>query len=173
MENIVVVGLDIAKSVFQVHAVDGEGKVVERRQLKRSQMIRFFGELPPALIGIKACGTAHHWARQLAQFGHDVRLIPPAYVKPYVKRQKNDAADAEAICEAVTRPSMRFVAVKSVDQQAAGVLHRIRALLIKQRTMMLNAVRAHLAEFGVVTDAGVAQAIRAVDELARQENAST
>ncbi|PJG44982.1 IS110 family transposase [Sphingobium sp. LB126] len=170
MGRIVTVGLDIAKSVFQVHGVDEDGKVVERRQLKRSQMVRYFGELPPALIGIEACGTAHHWARQLAELGHEVRLIPPAYVKPYVKRQKNDAADAEAICEAVMRPSMRFVAVKSVDQQAAGVLHKTRALLIKQRTMMLNAVRAHLAEFGVVTGAGITQAIRAVAELASRED---
>ena len=170
MGRIVTVGLDIAKSVFQVHGVDDEGKVVERRQLKRSQMIRFFGELPPALIGIEACGTAHYWTRKLADLGHEVRLIPPAYVKPYVKRQKNDAADAEAICEAVTRPSMRFVAAKSVDQQAAGVLHKTRALLIKQRTMMLNAIRSHLAEFGVVTGSGVAQAVRAVGELAREED---
>lgn len=131
MGKIVTVGLDIAKSVFQVHGVDSDGNVVERRQLKRGQMVRYFGDLPPALIGIEACGTAHHWARQLAELGHDVKLIPPAYVKPYVKRQKNVAADAEAICEAVTRPSMRFVAAKSVDQQAAGVLHKTRALLIK------------------------------------------
>lgn len=169
MGKIITVGLDIAKSVFQVHGVDSEGNVIERRQLKRAQMVRFFGDLPPALVGIEACGTAHYWARELIHMGHEVKLIPPAYVKPYVKRQKNDAADAEAICEAVTRPSMRFVPVKSVDQQAAAVLHKTRALLIKQRTMMLNAVRAHLAEFGVVTGLGVAQAVRAVGELARQE----
>ena len=166
----VTIGLDIAKSVFQVHGVDNVGKSVLKRQLKRGQMMKFFGDLPPTLIGIEACGIAHYWARQLASLGHEVKLIPPAYVKPYVKHQKNDAADAEAICEAVTRPTMRFVEVKSVDQQAAGLLHRTRALLIKQRTMMLNAVRAHLAEFGIVTGVGVAQVIRAVGELARQED---
>jgi transposase len=137
MDQVIPIGLDIAKSVFQVHGVDAAGNPVVKRQLKRSQMMKFFGELPPALIGIEACGTAHHWGRELAGLGHQVRLIPPAYVKPYVKRQKNDAADAAAICEAVTRPSMRFVEVKSVDQQAAGVLHKTRALLIKQRPMWL------------------------------------
>ena len=169
MSVAVTIGVDIAKSLFQVHGVDAAGVPVLKRQLKRGQMMRFFEDLPPALIGIEACGTAHYWARQLASCGHEVKLIPPAYVKPYVKRQKNDAADAEAICEAVARPSMRFVAVKSVDQQAAGVLHKTRALLIKQRTMMLNAIRAHLAEFGIITGAGVAQAVRAVGELAREE----
>lgn len=167
MSEIVTIGLDIAKSVFQVHGVDAEGQVVVTRQLKRGQMLKFFAALPPALIGIEACGTAHYWGRQLQNLGHDVKLIPPIYVKPYVKRQKNDAADAEAICEAVTRPTMRFVEIKSVDQQAGGVLHKTRALLIKQRTMMLNAVRSHLAEFGLVTGAGVAQVVRMVDRLAK------
>ena len=128
MGPITTVGLDIAKSVFQVHAIDADGQVVVRRQLKRAQLLRFFGELPPALVGIEACSTAHHWARELQRFGHDVRLLPPAYVKPYVKRQKNDAADAEAIAEAVTRPTMRFVPIKTVEQQSAATLHRSRPL---------------------------------------------
>ena len=167
MSEIVTIGLDIAKSVFQVHGVDAAGQVVVTRQLKRGQMLKSFAALPPVLIGIEACGTAHHWGRQLQNLGHDVKLIPPIYVKPYVKRQKNDAADAEAICEAVTRPTMRFVEIKSVDQQAGGVLHKTRALLIKQRTMMFNAVRSHLAEFGLVTGTGVAQVVRMVDRLAK------
>lgn len=156
MGPITTLGLDIAKSVFQVHAIDADGQVVVRRQLKRAQLLRFFGELPPALVGIEACATAHHWARELQRLGHDVRLLPPAYVKPYVKRQKNDSADAEAIAEAVTRPTMRFVPIKTVEQQSAATLHRSRALLVKQRTMLLHAVRAHLAEFGVSAGAGIA-----------------
>lgn len=167
--NMATIGLDIAKSVFQVHGVDAEGAVVVRRQLKRRELLQYFEKLPPALIGIEACATAHHWARQLRAIGHDVRLLPPAYVKPYVKRQKNDAADAEAICEAVSRPTMRFVPVKSEEQQSAGTLHRARTLLVKQRTMLLNAIRAHLAEFGIPTGVGPAQVIRIVGELDRSE----
>lgn len=169
MGPITTVGLDIAKSVFQVHAIDAAGEVVVRRQLKRAQVLKFFADLPPALIGIEACATAHHWARELQRFGHEVKLLPPAYVKPYVKRQKNDAADAEAIAEAVTRPTMRFVPVKTTEQQSAATLHRSRALLVKQRTMLLHAVRAHLAEFGIAAGAGMAQVTRLVGELARGE----
>lgn len=170
MEDISTVGIDLAKSVFQIHAIDAVGKVVVRRQLRRQQMLKFFEQLPPCLIvGMEACGTAHHWARELSALGHDVRLMPPAYVKPYVKRQKNDAADAEAICEAVRRPTMRFVPIKSVEQQSAAMLHRSRALLVKQRTMLLHSIRAHLAELGVSTGAGISQMTRVVRELAQGE----
>jgi transposase len=148
------IGIDLAKSVFQVHGVDAQGKVVLTRQLRRRQMLEFFGKLAPCLIGMEACATAHHWARELTKLGHTVRLIPPSYVKAYVKRQKNDAADAAAICEAVTRPSMRFVPVKTADQQATLTVHRVRALLIGQRTQLINALRAHLAELGIVADEG-------------------
>ena len=167
MQEVAVVGLDLAKNIFQVHGIDAAGVVVVRKQLRRSQVLPFFEGLSPCLVGIEACASAHHWGRQLMAIGHEVRLMPPAYVKPYVKRGKNDANDAEAICEAVTRPTMRFVEIKSVDQQAGGVLHKTRALLIKQRTMMFNAVRSHLAEFGLVTGTGVAQVVRMVDRLAK------
>ena len=146
----VTIGLDIAKSLFQVHGIDVDGSVVIRRQLKRRQVLPFFKKLPPCLIGIEACATSHHWSRELQGLGHTVRLMPPAYVKPYVKRQKNDATDAEAICEAVTRPSMRFVETKTTDQQSVLVLHRTRHLFMKQQTSLINAIRAHLAEFGIV-----------------------
>ena len=154
MGEVVTVGLDIAKSVFQVHGVDGAGQVAVRRQLRRAQVLAFFAKLPACLIGIEACATAHHWARELAALGHQVRLMPPSYVKPYVKRQKNDAADAEAICEAVTRPTMRFVAVKSPEQQSVMVLHRIRQTLMRQRILLSNTIRAHMAEFGLVAAIG-------------------
>ena len=143
------IGLDLAKNVFQVHGVDPEGKVVVRKALRRAQVLPFFAKLPPCLVGMEACGTAHHWARELARLGHDVRQMPAAYVKPYVKRGKTDAADAEAICEAVTRPTMRFVPVKSPEQQAALSMHRARDLLVKQRTQLVNMIRGLLAEFGV------------------------
>ncbi|MEJ0024936.1 MAG: IS110 family transposase [Rhizomicrobium sp.] len=148
------IGLDIAKSVFQVHGVDGAGAVVVRQRLARSRVLAFFERLPPCLIGIEACGTAHHWARQLTALGHEVRLMPAHYVKPYVKRQKNDAADAEAICEAVTRPTMRFVPIKTPQAQALALVHRVRTQLVGQRTAMLNALRAGLAEFGIVSAQG-------------------
>jgi transposase len=148
------IGLDIAKHVFQVHGVDASGAVVIRQKLRRSEVLAFFETLAPALIGMEACPTSHHWARELRALGHEVRLMPPAYVKPYVKRQKNDAADAEAICEAVSRPTMRFVPIKSVDQQSALMLHRARDLLIRQRTMLKNALRGHLAEFGLTAPQG-------------------
>jgi transposase len=148
------IGIDIAKNVFQVHGVDAQGAVVLARQLRRKQMIEFFGRLTPCLIGMEACATAHYWARELTKLGHQVRLMPPSYVKAYVKRQKNDAADAAAICEAVARPSMRFVAVKTPEQQATLAIHRTRALLISQRTQLINALRAHLAELGLIADQG-------------------
>jgi transposase len=153
-QDIITVGVDLAKNVFQVHAVGAEGKIVVRRQVRRGEMLKFFAELPPCLIGMEACASAHHWARELKALGHEVRLMPPAYVKPYVKRGKTDAADAEAICEAVTRPTMRFVAVKSIEQQAVLMLHKTRDLLVRQRTALINALRAHLAEYGIITGKG-------------------
>jgi transposase len=163
MQAITTIGLDIAKSVFQVHGVDAEGNVVVRRQLKRRYVIAFFQKLPPCLVGIEACASSHHWSRELQALGHKVRLMPPAYVKPYVKRQKNDATDAEAICEAVSRPNMRFVETKTPEQQSCLTLHRTRHLLIRQQTSLVNAIRAHLAEFGIVAPVGR----RGVDELLR------
>ena len=154
MQTVSTIGLDIAKSVFQVHGIDAEGKVVIRRQLKRRYVLAFFQKLPPCLIGIEACASSHHWSRELQALGHTVRLMPPAYVKPYVKRQKNDATDAEAICEAVTRANMRFVATKTPEQQSGLVLHRTRHLFIRQQTAVINAIRAHLAEFGIVASVG-------------------
>jgi transposase len=154
MQTITTIGLDIAKSVFQVHGVDGNGNVIVRRQLKRRYVLAFFQKLPACLIGIEACASAHHWSRELEAIGHSVRLMPPAYVKPYVKRHKNDATDAEAICEAVTRPNMRFVATKTPEQQSCLALHRTRHLLIRQQTSVINAIRAHLAEFGIVAPVG-------------------
>ena len=154
MQTIKTIGLDIAKSVFQIHGVDADGGVVARRQLKRRYVLAFFEKLPPCLIGMEACASAHHWSRQLQALGHTVRLMPPAYVKPYVKRHKNDATDAEAICEAVTRANMRFVPTKTAEQQGGLVLHRTRHLLVRQQTSVINAMRAHLAEFGVVAPVG-------------------
>ena len=154
MQVITTIGLDIAKSVFQVHGVDAEGKVIVRRQLKRRYVLAFFQKVPPCLVGIEACASSHHWSRELQALGHKVRLMPPAYVKPYVKRHKNDAADAEAICEAVTRANMRFVATKTPEQQSCLMLHRTRHLFIRQQTAVINAIRAHLAEFGIVAPVG-------------------
>ena len=154
MQEITTIGLDIAKSVFQVHGIDASGMVIVRRQLRRSQVLPFFRKLPGCVIGIEACATSHHWARELEKVGHEVRLMPARYVKPYVKRNKNDAADAEAICEAVTRPTMRFVAVKTCEQQSVLMLHRTRQLFVRQRTTSINAIRAHMAEFGIVAGIG-------------------
>jgi transposase len=154
MEEITTIGIDLAKSVFQVHAVGAGGRVVLAKAVRRRDFLSFMGTLPPCLVGMEACASAHHWARQLRALGHDVRLIPPAYVKAYVRRQKNDAADAAAICEAVSRPSMRFVPIKTVDQQATLMLHRSRALLVSQRTALICALRGHLAEFGLVAPKG-------------------
>lgn len=153
--QVVTLGLDLAKHVFQVHGVDAEGQVILRRRLRRSMLLAFFEKLPPCLIGMEACATAHHWARQLIALGHQVRLMPATYVKPYVKRGKNDVVDAEAICEAVSRPTMRFVPVKEAEQQSVLMLHRSRDLLIRQRTMLVNALRGHLAEFGFVEAQGL------------------
>jgi transposase len=155
MSDVITIGVDLAKNVFQIHGIDAEGGVVVRRQLRRAQMLPFFQKLNPCLVGMEACATAHHWARELSALGHEVKLMPPRYVKPYVKRNKNDAADAEAICEAVTRPTMRFVAIKGTEQQGILMLHRCRELLVRQRTMLINAIRAHMAEFGLVAPAGV------------------
>lgn len=148
------IGLDIAKTVFQVHGIDAQGSVVVASQLRRSRLIAFFEKLDPCVVGMEACATAHYWAREIAKLGHEVRLMPPCYVKAYVKRGKNDAADAAAICEAVTRPSMRFVPVKSAEQQSALMLHRTRDLLIGQRTQLINALRSHMAELGLVAAKG-------------------
>ncbi len=154
MQTITTIGLDIAKSVFQVHGIDAEGNVIIRRQLKRRYVLPFFQKLPPCLVGIEACASSHYWSRELQALGHTVRLMPPAYVKPYVKRQKNDTADAEAICEAVTRANMRFVATKTPEQQSCLMLHRTRHLFIRQQTAVINVIRAHLAEFGIVAPVG-------------------
>jgi transposase len=154
MGDVVTVGLDIAKSVFQVHGVDADGQVVVQRKLTRAKLIPFFEKLPCCLIGIEACATAHHWGRRLTELGHEVKLMPPSYVKPYLKRQKNDAADAEAICEAVTRPSMRFVEVKSPEQQSELVIHRTRMTLMRHRIELSNTIRAHMAEFGLAAPIG-------------------
>lgn len=154
MGEVITIGLDIAKSVFQVHGVDGAGAVVIRKRISRAKVLEFFADPPPCLIGIEACATAHHWGRELQALGHTVKLMPPSYVKAYLKRSKNDANDAAAICEAVTRPSMRFVPIKTKEQQAALMLHRTRQLLVRQRTMLSNAIRGHLAELGIVSAKG-------------------
>jgi transposase len=154
MSEIITIGLDLAKNVFQVHGVDALGRVVLRRQLRRSAVEKFFAQLAPCVVGMEACGSAHHWARVIGRYGHEVRLMPPAYVKPYVKRNKNDGRDAEGICEAVGRPTMRFVPVKSVAQQATLAVHGVRALLVRQRTMAANALRAGLSEIGIVAAQG-------------------
>jgi transposase len=148
------IGMDTAKSVFQLHGVDENEVVVVRRQIRRTEMMRYFEKLPPALVAIESCGSSHHWARLLQSFGHQVKLIPPQYVKPYVKRGKNDAADAEALCEAVTRPSMRFVPVKSRDRQAACMLMTVRERLVGVKSQLSNAFRSYAAEFGIVGPAG-------------------
>ncbi|WP_222428316.1 IS110 family transposase [Sphingomonas suaedae] len=154
MDKVATIGLDIAKLVFQVHGVAADGEVLIRRRLTRARMLPFFAKLPPCLVGIEACNNSHYWARELTALGHDLKLMPAQYVKPYVKRGKNDAADAEAICEAVTRPTMRFVAVKSPEQQSLMMLHRVRLMLNRRRTQISNAIRAHISEFGGVAPVG-------------------
>jgi transposase len=154
MGEVSTIGLDIAKSVFQVHGVDGTGAVVMRRRIGRSKVLEFFGGLSPCLVGLEACPSAHFWSRELQALGHTVKLMPPSYVKAYLKRGKNDANDAAAICEAVARPSMRFVAIKSEQQQCGLMLHRARQLLVRQRTMLSNAIRGHMAELGIISAKG-------------------
>lgn len=169
--SITMIGLDLAKSIFHVHGIDASGAVVVRRQLRRLQVERFFAALAPCVVGMEACGGAHYWARVLRRLGHEVRLLPAQYVKPYVRRNKTDGRDAEAICEAMSRPRMRFVAVKSEQAQAVLALHRTRALLVRQRTMLANALRAGLAEFGMVAAQGVAGLRRLMGLLAAPEEA--
>ena len=150
LSSVTTVGLDLAKHIFQVHGVDGLGRVIVAKAIRRSKLLEFFASLPPCLVGLEACGSAHHWARELIKLGHDARMMPPAYVKPYVRRQKNDAADAAAICEAVTRPSMRFVEARSLENQAALMRHKTREMLVSQRTQLINGLRGHLTEVGVI-----------------------
>jgi transposase len=171
LSSVTTVGLDLAKHVFFVHAVDDEGKVVVTREVRRRDLLAFFASLPACRVGMEACGSAHHWGRELVSLGHDVRLMPPAYVKPYVKRQKNDAADAAAICEAVTRPSMRFVKIRSVDNQAVLMHHKVREMLVRQRTQILNSLRGHLAEIGIIAAQGPVHG-RALAGLLREGDAS-
>ena len=154
MKQITTIGLDLAKQVFQVHAAAADGSPLFNRKLRRAEVLRLFEKAPACLVGMEACGSAHYWAREIRALGHDVRLIPPVYVKPFVKRGKTDAADAEAISEAVTRKTMRFVPVKSADQQAAAIVLKTRALLVNQRTQVINALRGHLSEFGIIAAAG-------------------
>ena len=170
MEDATTIGLDLAKNVFQVHGIDGAGRVVLRRKLRRGEVLDFFAALPPATVGMEACGGAHYWARELARLGHTVRLMPPAYVKPYVKRGKTDAVDAEAICEAVTRPTMRFVPAKTEAQQAAAVQLRTRELLVRQRTQAVNALRAHLGEYGIIAAQGAAKLVELVGVVRDDED---
>src|SRR5215469_14465787 len=169
MSTVVTIGLDLAKSVFQIHGVDDAGRAVLRRRLSRHELVSYFAKLPACLVGMEACSAAHHWARELTRLGHDVRLIPPQYVKPYVKRNKTDAADAEAICEAVGRPNMRFVPIKTIAQQAVLALHRVRSLLVRQRTATINAIRGLLGEYGLVAAKGPAR----LDELRRRLSMAT
>lgn len=165
------IGLDIAKNVFHAHGVSADGKTSFSKRLRRSELLAFFAEKPPCLVGIEACATAHHWGRKIEALGHEVRLMPPQYVKPYVKRNKTDAADAEAICEAVTRPTMRFVPIKTEQQQAALMVHRVRRSLVGQRTSLITAFRAHLAEFGIVAPQGIGNLLRLRRMLEEQADA--
>ena len=171
MGEITTIGLDLAKHVFQVHGVDAKGAAVLRKQLRRGQVLTFFSKLPPCVVGLEACATAHYWARELGALGHEVRLMPAQYVKAYIKRNKNDAADAEAICEAVVRPTMRFVPTKTAEQQAALLLHRGRERLVRQRTALVNALRAHLAEFGVIAPQGLRNVGKLIAIVRNEEDA--
>ncbi|WP_084584692.1 IS110 family transposase [Sphingomonas azotifigens] len=165
MNEVTTIGLDIGKRVLQVHGADAVGNAIIQRKLRREEVLPFFAKLPPCLVGMEACGTSHHWAREIGKLGHDARLIPPNYVKPYVARQKNDAADAAAICEAVTRPAVRTTPVKSVDQQAARVLQRAHELLARQRVKLINAMRGHMAEFGVIVPSGTQNLNRLMERI--------
>ena len=167
--SLTTIGIDLAKSVFQVHGVDANGQVIVRKKLRRAEVLKFFGGIAPCLVGMEACATAHHWARKLGELGHDVRLMAPSYVKAYLRRQKNDAADAGAICEEVTRPTMRFVPVKSAERQGVLVLHRTRELLVRQRTMLINALRGHCAEFGLIAPLGAYRAADLVEQVREAE----
>ena len=169
--EIAAIGLDAAERMFQAHGADARGRAVLRRKLRRAEVLAFFGKLPPCLVGIEACGTAHHWAREIAAFGHEAKLMPASYVKPCAKRGKTDAADAEAICEAVTRPTMRFVPVEAAGQQAALMLHRTRGLLVRQRTALVNALRGHMAESGIIAPQGIARAGELVALVAGEDEA--
>ena len=169
MGEVSTIGLDLAKSVFQVHGADASGAVLFRKKLRRHQVLTFFAAQRPCTVAMEACASSHHWAREIGRLGHAVRLIPPAYVKPFVKRQKNDAADAEAICEAAQRPTMRFVAPKCEQAQASALVFRARDLLVRQRTQIINALRGHLAEFGIVVAKGPAHVphlVQAVEDEA-------
>jgi transposase len=167
--QVITIGLDLAKSVFQVHGVDAAGSVLIKKKLRRNEVLAFFGAQPACLVGLEACATAHHWAREITALGHEVRLMPPAYVKAYVRRQKNDAADAEAICEAVVRPNMRFVPIKSAERQGVLVLHRTRELLVRQRTMLINAIRGHCAEFGLIAPQGARRSAELIEQVRQAE----
>ena len=171
MEQVTIVGLDLAKRVFQVHGATADGGIAIRKKLSRGQVLAFFTDLPPCVVAMEACATAHYWAREIGALGHNVRLVPPAYVKPFVKRQKNDAADAEAIAEAASRPTMRFVEPKSPQQQARAMVFRTRDLFVRQRTQTINALRAHLAEHGLIAPQGMsnlANIRRLIDEAAAE-----
>lgn len=169
MEKITTVGLDLAKTIFQVHAINETGVPIVRRTLRRAQVLAFFSKLAPCVVGMEACGSSHFWAREIRALGHDVRMMPAIYVKAYVKRSKTDAADAEAICEAVTRPTMRFVPIKTTEQQGTGMIMKTRDLLVRQRSQTANALRAHMSELGIVTGAGLAGVAKLID-LIRDEN---
>jgi len=173
VSEVTTIGLDIAKNVFHAHGADERGRVVFSKRISRGKLLEFFAAHPRCMVALEACGGAHHWARQLLQLGHQVRLIPPSYVKPFVKRHKNDAVDAEAICEAAQRPSMRFVAVKGEEQQAAGLVFRTRDLLVKQRTQLINAIRGHLSEYGWVAPKGPSHVAMLADLLEEEKMAST
>ena len=163
--KITTIGVDLAKILFQIHGVDLRGKLAARKQLKRTEMLKYFAKLEPCLIGMEACGSAHYWARKLAEYGHTVKLMAPQFVKPYVKTNKNDMADAEAICEAVSRPNMRFVAIKNVEQQAILSVHRARQGFVKARTAQGNQIRGLLAEFGIVIPQGISSITKQVPEI--------
>lgn len=173
MSQLTTIGLDIAKHVFHAHGADERGHALFSKKIRRTKLLDFFAEQPRCVVALEACGGAHHWGRQLAQIGHEVRLVPPAYVKPFVKRHKNDALDAEAICEAAQRPSMRFVAVKSEQQQAAAMVFRTRDLVVRQRTQLINAIRGHLTEYGWVAPKGPSHVAMLADILEDQEMSAT
>jgi transposase len=169
MTRITTIGVDLAKKVFQIHGVDASGRVVVARQLRRKELLAYLAKLPPCLVGMEACGSANYWAREIAALGHTVKLMPPSYVKAYVKRGKTDAGDAQAICEAVGRPSMTFVPVKSIEQQSLAMLHGVRSLLMSQRTQSINALRGHLSELGIVADRGLL-GLAALAEIIRDKS---